>query len=95
MPICVGLLTTELTIPEADTLKEKRQVLRSLLTRLQDKLKVAVAEVDHHDHHRRAQIATVTVSNAAAQTHRVLMAASEFIAAEPRVVVQSETVEII
>ncbi len=95
MPVCAGLLTTELIIPEADTLKEKRQVLRSLLTRLQDKLRVAVAEVDHQDEHRRAQIATITVSNAAAQTHRVLMAASEFIAAEPRVVVQSETVEIL
>ena len=95
MPVCVGLLTTELIIPEADTLKEKRQVLRSLLTRLRNKLKVSVAEMDYHNHHRRAQIATVTVSNAAAQTHRMLTAASEFIAADPRVVVQSERVEII
>ncbi len=95
MLIFVGLLTTELTIPEANTLKEKRRVVRGLIERLEGRLKVSVAEVGGHDHHRRAWLATVTVSNSSAQTHRVLMAASEFIQSEPRVVVQSETVEIL
>ena len=95
MPIFVGLLTTDLTIPEADSLKDKRQVLRSLLTRLQSRLEVAVAEVEYQDSHRCARIATVTVSNSTAQVHRVLTAASGFIQSQPRVVVGSETVEII
>ncbi len=94
MPAFVGLLTTELIIPEATTLKEKRQVLRSLLARMPNKLNVAVAEVEHHDSHQQARIATVTVSNTKAQVHRVLMAASKFIKSEARVMVQSETVEI-
>ena len=94
MPAFVGLLTTELIISEATTLKEKRQVLRSLLARMPNKLKVVVAEVEHHDSHQQACIATVTVSNTKAQVHRVLMAASEFIKSEARVMVQSETVEI-
>jgi uncharacterized protein YlxP (DUF503 family) len=94
MRIFVGLLTTELGILEANTLKDKRQVLHSLLTRLPQKFKVAVAEVAHHDVHRRACIATVTVSNSEAQAHRVLMTVSEFIRSEPRVIVQAETVEI-
>lgn len=95
MPAFVGLLTTELIIPEATTLKEKRQVLRSLLARMPNKLKVAVAEVGHHDSHQQACIATATVSNTKTQIHRILMAASEFIQTEARVTVQSETVEII
>ena len=95
MPIFVGLLTTDLAIPEADSLKEKRHVLSGLLTRLRNRLKVAVAEVAYQDCHRLARIATVTVSNSTAQTHRMLSAASQFIQSQPRVTVQSETVEII
>ncbi len=94
MPAFVGLLTTELIIPEATTLKEKRHVLRSLLARMSNKLNVVVAEVGHHDSHQQARIATVTVSNTKAQVHRILTAASEFIKSETRVMVQSETVEI-
>ncbi len=95
MSIFVGLLTTELNIPEAACLKDKRQVLRSLLTRMSNKFKVAVAEVDHLNSHQQACIATATVSNTKAQVHRILMAVSQFIQAEPRITVQSETVEII
>jgi len=95
MPVFVGLLTTELRIPEAASLKEKRQTLRSLLTRLPSKLKVVVAEVGHQNSHHQACIATVTVSNDKAQVHSVLMAVSEFIQSQPRVAVQAETVEII
>ena len=94
MPIFVGLLTTDLGIPDANTLKDKRQVLSSLLARLQQRFKVAVAEVAQQDAHRHAALAVVTVSNSPAQVHRVLMAVSRFIRAEPRVVVQTETVEI-
>ena len=45
MPIFVGLLTVDLYIAEANSLKEKRRVLESLLTRVQNRLNVAVAEV--------------------------------------------------
>ncbi len=94
MPVFVGLLTTELIIPEAASLKDKRQALRSLLTRMPNKLNVAVAEVDHLDCHQRAGIATTAVSNTKAHVHSILMAVSQFIESEPRVTVESETVEI-
>jgi len=45
----VGLLTLELHIPDAQSLKDKRQVLRSLKDRLRRQFNVAVAELDHHD----------------------------------------------
>jgi len=94
MPVFVGLLTTDLIVPEAASLKDKRQALRSLLTRMPNKFNVAVAEVDHLDSHQRARIATTAVSNTKAHVHSILMAASQFIESEPRVTVQSETVEI-
>jgi uncharacterized protein YlxP (DUF503 family) len=44
----VGLLTLELHLPEAQSLKDKRQVLRSLKDRLRRHFNVAVAELDFH-----------------------------------------------
>jgi uncharacterized protein YlxP (DUF503 family) len=58
----VGLLVLELHIPEAQSLKEKRQILRSLKDRLREKFNVAVAELDHQDVWQRSVVGVVTLS---------------------------------
>jgi len=95
MPIFVGVLTVDLYIAEANTLKDKRHVLQSLLDRLQNRLNVAVAEVGNNDIHRRAQIALTTVSNSQAQVQRVMAATSQLLNSEPTVEVETETLEIL
>jgi uncharacterized protein len=59
----VGLLTLELHIPDAQSLKDKRQVLRSLKDKLRRQFNVAVAELDHHDAWQRSVVGVVTLSN--------------------------------
>ena len=59
----VGLLTLELHIPDAQSLKDKRQVLRSLKDKLRREFNVAVAELDHHDMWQRSVVGVVTLSN--------------------------------
>ncbi len=59
----VGLLTLELHIPDAQSLKDKRQVLRSLKDKLRREFNVAVAELEHHDAWQRSVIGIVTLSN--------------------------------
>lgn len=59
----VGLLTLELHLAEAQSLKEKRQVLRSLKDRLRANYNVAVAELDFEDTWQRSVVGVVTVSN--------------------------------
>jgi len=59
----VGLLTLELHIPDAQSLKDKRQVLRSLKDRLRREFNVAVAELDHQDVWQRSVVGVVTLSN--------------------------------
>jgi len=59
----VGLLTLELHIQHAQSLKDKRQVLRSLKDRLRAKFNVAVAELEHHDTWQRSVVGVVTLSN--------------------------------
>ena len=95
MPIFVGLLVLDLYIPEANSLKEKRHVVRSLLKRLQNRFNVAVAEVGDNDVHRRAQIGVTAVSSSQAQVQRVLQAASGFVSSEPRVVVEADSLEVL
>ncbi|MGB8523482.1 MAG: DUF503 domain-containing protein [Candidatus Acidiferrales bacterium] len=60
MPI--GLLTLEIHIAEAQSLKDKRQVLRSLKDRLRAHFNVAVAELEHQDLWQRSKIGVVSIS---------------------------------
>ncbi|HET7107338.1 MAG TPA: DUF503 domain-containing protein [Candidatus Acidoferrum sp.] len=59
----VGLLTLELHIADAQSLKDKRQVLRSLKDRLRAHFNVAVAELDFEDTWQRSVIGVVTLAN--------------------------------
>ena len=59
----VGVLTMELRIEHARSLKEKRHVVKSLKDRLRNKFNVSVAEIDDQDIHNSAVIAAVTVSS--------------------------------
>jgi len=59
----VGLLTLELHIPDAQSLKDKRQILRSLKDKLRGHFNVAVAELEHQDIWQRSVVGVATLSN--------------------------------
>ena len=61
MPI--AFLTLELHIEAAQSLKDKRQVVRSLKDRLRAAFNVSVAELDSSGLWNRATIGVVSVSN--------------------------------
>lgn len=52
----------DLHFPGARSLKDKRQALRSLETRIKNRFNVSVAEVEHQDLWQRARLAVVTVN---------------------------------
>jgi uncharacterized protein YlxP (DUF503 family) len=58
----VGLVVWELHLAGCASLKEKRQVLKSLKDRLHNRFHVSVAETAHQDAHRRAELAACVVS---------------------------------
>jgi uncharacterized protein len=68
----VGLLTLELHIADAQSLKDKRQVLRSLKDKLRRNFNVAVAELEHHDQWQRSVVGVVTISNEEKHLREVL-----------------------
>jgi uncharacterized protein YlxP (DUF503 family) len=70
--MAVGLLTLELHIADAQSLKDKRQVIRSLKDRLRGKFNVAVAELDFQDSWQRSVIGVVTLANEESYVQEVL-----------------------
>jgi uncharacterized protein len=62
MPAAVGVLTFELRLEQSHSLKDKRQVVKSLKDRLRSRFNVAVAEIGEQEMWQRAIVAAVTVS---------------------------------
>jgi uncharacterized protein YlxP (DUF503 family) len=69
MPIAYCVL--ELYLPYAQSLKDKRMILRKAQDRLRAKSNFSIAEVDYQDLWQRAKIAAVTVSADNAVLERV------------------------
>ena len=77
----VGVLTLELRLESAHSLKDKRNVVQSLKNRLRHKFNVAVAEIDPQDLWQRATVAAVTVSSSHIFAEKVLRSVEEEAAA--------------
>jgi uncharacterized protein YlxP (DUF503 family) len=80
MPI-IGVLHLELRIEHAQSLKDRRNVIRSLKARLRSRHNVAVAEIGPSDVLNRALVSAVTISNDRAFAEKVLQAVDEDAAA--------------
>jgi uncharacterized protein YlxP (DUF503 family) len=72
----VALLSVELFLPGARSLKDKRMVLRRVKDRLA-KFNVAVSEVEHHDLWQRAGLGIVTISTTRVHAEQELAAAAD------------------
>jgi uncharacterized protein YlxP (DUF503 family) len=75
----VGVCKVELRIPENMSLKGKRQVLKSVTSRIRNRFNVAVAEVDDNDNWRVATIGICCVSNDRRHSNQVLSRVVNFI----------------
>ncbi len=80
-PLHLALLTADLTLPAAFSLKDKRRILRGLMDKLRSKGNLSVAEIGHVDAHTRAVIAVAYVNSDRAQAERVLSQAQRIIEA--------------
>ncbi len=59
----VGVLTVQLAIYEAASLKDKRRIIKSVKDRLSNRFNVSVAEVDALDSWQRAELGVAMVAN--------------------------------
>jgi uncharacterized protein YlxP (DUF503 family) len=69
----------ELHLPAARSLKDKRQVVRSMKERLRERLRAAVAEVEFQDLWQRAAIGIAVVAADGGQVRELLNSARNIV----------------
>ena len=75
----IGVCKVKLRLPENLSLKGKRQVLKSITTRVRNKFNVSVAEVDDNDLWQLSTLGICCVSNDKRHTDEVLSRIVNFI----------------
>jgi uncharacterized protein YlxP (DUF503 family) len=68
----VGSLRVRLLVRESHSLKDKRQVLRSIMDRLRHSFNVSVAEVEERDHRQLIVLGLALVGSEAQEVKTVL-----------------------
>jgi len=75
----VGVCRISLRLPENLSLKGKRGVLKSIITRVRSKFNVSMAEVDDHELWQLTTLGICCVSNDGRYTNEVLSKVVDFI----------------
>ncbi len=68
----IGLLQVEIYLPSVHSLKNKRQILKSIITKVRNKFNVSISETDNNDLWQRASISVCIVTNEAGFAHQVM-----------------------
>ncbi|MGI6403011.1 MAG: DUF503 domain-containing protein [Oscillospiraceae bacterium] len=68
----IGTLKLTFHLPWANSLKDKRMMVKSICTKLRSKFYVSVAEVESQDVHRTAVIGVACVASSTSQIDSVL-----------------------
>ena len=75
----IGVCRIMLHLPESASLKDKRQVSRSLSARIRNSFNVAVAEVEDHELWQRLTLAVCCVSTDSAHANEMVSKVVAFI----------------
>ncbi|MDE0317181.1 MAG: DUF503 domain-containing protein [Candidatus Poribacteria bacterium] len=75
----IGVCKIKLYLPESQSLKEKRRVIKSIIARLKNRFNVAIAEIEAQDIHQSAVLGAVTVANEVKFVDKILAQCVKFI----------------
>lgn len=91
----VGALTVTLQVPESGSLKEKRQVIRSLTSRLRNTFNVAIAEVGDQDLWQSAVIGVACVSGSGRHADEICQKVLAFVDREADALIVASQFELV
>ncbi|HBY99773.1 MAG TPA: DUF503 domain-containing protein [candidate division Zixibacteria bacterium] len=75
----IGILTVSISIPQANSLKDKRRVVKSIKDRLRNGFNVSVAEIGEQDIWRTALLGIAVISEDATYANGVLSRVQDLI----------------
>ena len=91
----VGLLSVRLRIPESQSLKDKRQVVKSLIARIRNKFNVSASEIGGNDLWQEAVLGMACVGNEKRFINQVLDKILDHIRSVPTVDLVDFQIEIL
>ncbi len=92
----IGACEITLHLPECHSLKDKRQVIKSVMARVRNQFEVAIAEVDDQDLWQSAKIGVSCVSNSKQHASEILGHVQRYIEeTRPDVVISNVDIDII
>jgi uncharacterized protein YlxP (DUF503 family) len=94
-PMHVAILRVRLHVPGARSLKDKRQVVKSVLERARQRHQVAAAEVEEQDQHRTAVLGFAAVSGSHGHAREVVGKVLEALRSHPLARVIDHEVEVV
>lgn len=91
----IGTLTVVLYLRDTESLKDKRQIVKSLIERTRQKFNISMSEVDDLDKWRRATIGIACVANDSRFVNQVLDKVLDSIESNPEVEVGEVDMEML
>lgn len=91
----VAIVELDLHIYEANSLKEKRSVIKSLIERLRSRFNISVGEVGDNDLWNRSKIGISAVANDSKYINGLISRVLKFIDGDSRVEIVCENIEIL
>jgi len=93
--VFVGVLRLTFHIPHAQSLKDKRSVVRKFQDRVRGRFSVSIAEVDGQDLHQKAIFGVAVISGDAAVCDSVLEAVARMAETQEEAVLTDRATELI
>ena len=91
----IGSCMVEIMIHDANSLKDKRQVVKSIIGKLKSRFNISVAEVDLNEKWRRSVIGFACVTNDTVHANKQISNVLKFIENDTRVEIIDEMIEIL
>ncbi|WIF94974.1 DUF503 domain-containing protein [Caminicella sporogenes] len=91
----IGSCLIDLILYEVCSLKEKRQIIKSIIGRIQSRFNVSIAEVDLNDLWQRSQIGFVCVTTSSRHANQIINNVVKFIQNDSRVEIIKTNIEIL
>ncbi|MDG5788993.1 DUF503 domain-containing protein [Evansella sp. AB-P1] len=79
----IGTIIVEGIVYEAQSLKEKRSVLKSVITRIRQRYNISIIESDHQDVWQRVEWSLVSIGTTRTQAEKELQKALAIIDSHP------------
>jgi len=93
--LVIGVCSLKLKLFAANSLKDKRQVIKSIIGKLQSRFNISIAEVGLNDSWQTAEIGFACVSNDSSHVNQIISNVIKFIDGNSMVEIIDHEIEIL